>query len=444
MTNSWTDIQNADVVVIMGGNAAEAHPCGFKWVTEAKANHGAKLVVVDPRFTRSAALADFYCPIRPGTDIAFLGGVINYLLSNEKIQKDYVANYTNAPFVVREGYKFDPETGLFSGYDAGKHSYDRTEWEYEIGADGMAVVDRSMTNPRSVLQLLKQHYSRYTPEMVSSVTGSPKEKFLRVCEYLASTANGERSATFMYALGWTQHTTGSQNIRTAAMIQLLLGNIGVPGGGINALRGHSNVQGYTDIGVMSHLIPGYLGMPTDKEATLQQYLGNRNFKPLQPGQTSYWQNYNKFAVSFFKAMYGDKATPENNFGYDWFPKIDMSYDHLHQFELMHQGKLNGYICQGFNPLYSTPNKGKVAAALATLKFLVCIDPLQTETFSVLGKPRRIQRRRSRQDPDGSVPASDRVLRRGQWLADQFQPGVALALEGRGPTRGGQGRLRHSR
>ena len=173
MTNSWTDIQNADVVVIMGGNAAEAHPCGFKWVTEAKANHGAKLVVVDPRFTRSAALADYYCPIRPGTDIAFLGGVINYLLSNNKIHKDYVANYTNAAFIVREGFKFDPESGLFSGYNADKHSYDRSEWEYEIGPDGIAVLDREMTNPRSVMQLLKQHYSRYTPDLVSSVTGSP-------------------------------------------------------------------------------------------------------------------------------------------------------------------------------------------------------------------------------------------------------------------------------
>jgi formate dehydrogenase major subunit len=379
MTNSWTDIQNADIVLIMGGNAAEAHPCGFKWVTEAKANHGAKLVVVDPRFTRSAALADFYCPIRPGTDIAFLGGVINYLLSNDKIHHAYVANYTNASLIVREGYKFDPETGLFSGYDAAKRAYDRGEWEYEIGPDGFAVVDKTMSNPRCVLSLLKQHYSRYTPEMVSEVTGSPEEKFLKVCDYIASTANGERSATFMYALGWTQHSAGSQNIRTACMVQLLLGNIGVPGGGVNALRGHSNVQGYTDIGIMSELIPGYLGMPTDKEPTLLQYLGNRNYKPLLPGQTSYWQNYNKFAVSFFKAMYGDKATPENGFGYDWFPKNDLTYDYLRQFELMHQGKINGYLCQGFNPLCSTPNKGKTAAALAKLKFLVCIDPLQTET-----------------------------------------------------------------
>jgi formate dehydrogenase major subunit len=379
MTNSWTDIQNADVVVIMGGNAAEAHPCGFKWVTEAKANHGAKLIVVDPRFTRSAAVADFYCPLRPGTDIAFLGGVINYLLSNDKIHKEYVANFTNASYIIREGFKFDPEEGLFSGYNAGSRSYNRTEWEYEIGPDGFAVTDKTLANPRSVYQLLKKHFSRYTPEMVSSVTGSPKDKFLKVCEYIATTANGERTTTFMYALGWTQHSHGSQNIRTAAMIQLLLGNIGVPGGGINALRGHSNVQGYTDIGILAHLIPGYLGMPNEKEPTLQAYLGNRNFKPLQPNQVSYWQNYNKFAVSFFKAMYGDKATAENSYGYEWFPKLDVVYDHLRQFELMHQGKINGYICQGYNPLMSTPHKAKIISALSKLKWLVSIDPLETDT-----------------------------------------------------------------
>ena len=240
-------------------------------------------------------------------------------------------------YIVRAGYKFDPEEGLFSGYDPKTRSYDRTEWEYEIGPDGYAVRDTTLSNPRCVYQLLKQHYSRFTPELVSSVTGSPKDKFLKVCDYIATTANGERSMTFMYALGWTQHSHGSQNIRTAAMIQLLLGNIGVPGGGINALRGHSNVQGYTDIGILAHLIPGYLGMPRDTEANFATYLGKRNFKPLQPNQVSYWQNYNKFMVSFLKAMYGENAKPENDYGFDWFPKIDVVYDHLRQFELMHQG-----------------------------------------------------------------------------------------------------------
>ncbi len=379
MTNNWTDIKNADVIVVMGGNAAEAHPCGFKWVTEAKHHNGAKLIVVDPRFTRSAAVADFYCPIRSGTDIAYLGGVINYLLSNDKVHHEYVRSYTNAALIVKEGYKFDPEEGLFGGYNPDKRSYNRDDWEYEIGADGFAVTDPTLQHPRSVFQLLKAHFSRYTPEMVERVCGSPKAKFLKVCEYIASTANGERSMTSMYALGWTQHSHGSQNIRCMAMIQLLCGNIGVPGGGVNALRGHSNVQGYTDIGVLAHLVPGYLGMPQDSEPTLAAHFANRNFRPIQKDQISYWQNYNKFYVSFLKAMYGSKATPENNFGYDWFPKMDAVYHTLAQFDLMHQGKVNGYICQGFNPLLSVPNKQKMKAALAKLKYLVSIDPLETET-----------------------------------------------------------------
>jgi len=377
MTNSWTDIRNADVVWIMGGNAAEAHPCGFKWVTEAKAERGARLMVVDPRFTRSAAVADHYAPIRPGTDIAFLSGVINYLLTNDKIHKDYVLHYTNASYIVREDYSFNE--GLFSGYDPEKRSYDRSSWEYEIGPDGYAVRDMTLQHPRCVYQLMKKHFAPYTPEVVSRICGTPQDKFLKVCEWVASTANGERSMTIMYALGWTQHSHGAQNIRTAAMIQLLCGNIGVPGGGVNALRGHANVQGLTDIGTLSASIPGYLAMPMDNEPTLEAYLSKRKFTPLQPNQTSYWQNYPKFFVSFLKTFYGDKATPENNFGYDWFPKLDVAYDTLRIFETMHQGKTTGLICQGFNPMMSVSHKVKNIAALSKLKFLVSIDPIETDT-----------------------------------------------------------------
>jgi formate dehydrogenase-N alpha subunit len=380
MTNTWTDIRNADVVLIMGGNAAEAHPCGFKWVTEAKANRGAKLVVVDPRFTRSAAVSDFYCPIRAGTDTAYLLGVINYLLTNNKIQTEYVANYTDAAYVVREGFAFDPVEGLFPGYNAERRTYDRASWEYEMTPDGFALRDPTLQNPRSVFQLLKAHVSRYTPEMVERICGSPKDKFLKVCDYIASTANTERSMTVLYALGWTQHSHGSQNIRTAAMIQLLLGNIGIPGGGVNALRGHSNVQGTTDIGTLSGSTPGYMQLPTDREVTLADHLGNRNFRPLQAGQISYWQNYGKFYVSLLKAMYGKAATKDNQFGYDWLPKMDRSYDMLQQAEMLYQGQTNGYICQGFNPLMSMPHKDKVRAGLSKLKFLVSIDPLETETI----------------------------------------------------------------
>ncbi len=377
MTNQWTDIRNADVVWIMGGNAAEAHPCGFKWVTEAKAERGAKLMVVDPRFTRSAAVADHYAPLRAGTDIAFLSGVVNYLLTNDKIHRDYVRNYTNASYLVKAEYDFNE--GLFTGYNEANRSYDRSSWEYQIGPDGFALRDETMSDPRSVYQLMKKHFAPYTPEMVERVSGTPKDKFLKVCEWAASTGNGERSMTIMYALGWTQHSHGSQNIRTAAMIQLLLGNIGVPGGGVNALRGHANVQGLTDLGTLAASIPGYLAMPVDSEPTLDSHLVKRGFKPLQANQTSYWQNYPKFYVSFLKTFYADKATKENNFGYDWFPKLDVVYDTLRIFETMHQGRTNGFICQGYNPLMSVSHKAKNVAALSKLKFLVSIDPIETDT-----------------------------------------------------------------
>jgi formate dehydrogenase major subunit len=377
MTNNWTDIKNADVVWIMGGNAAEAHPCGFKWVTEAKAERGAKLMVVDPRFNRSAAVADHYAPIRPGTDIAFLSGVVNHLLSNDKIHKEYVRNYTNAAYIVKEGYGFSE--GLFSGYDETKRSYNRGTWEYEIGEDGFAVRDLTLENPRCVYQLMKKHFAPYTPEMVERISGTPKDKFLKVAEWVGSTANGERSMTIMYALGWTQHSHGSQNIRTAAMIQLLCGNIGVPGGGINALRGHSNVQGITDIGALTAATPGYMALPIDAEPTLDSHLAKRTFKPLQANQTSYWQNYRKFYTSLLKSMYGAKATKENQFGYDWLPKVDIAYDCLQMFETLYQGKTTGLICQGFNPLMSIAHTKKSVAGLSKLKFLVSLDPIETDT-----------------------------------------------------------------
>jgi len=377
MTNHWVDIKHADLILIMGGNAAEAHPCGFKWVIEAMETRKAKLVVVDPRFTRSAAVADYYAPIRSGTDIAFLGGVINYLLSNKKIHEEYVRKYTNATFIVKDAFAFD--NGLFSGYNAEKRSYDRSSWGYEIGKDGFAVVDETMENPRCVYQLLKQHFSRYTPEMVEKICGTPKDQFLKVAEMIGSTATPDRVMTICYALGWTQHSHGSQNIRTMAMIQLLLGNIGRAGGGVNALRGHSNVQGITDMNAVQGVLPGYLRMATDAEQDFQKYLEARSPKPLRPNQMSYWQNFPKFFVSLQKAFWGAAATKENDFAYHWLPKNDRAYDVLTMFELMHQGKMNGLWAQGFNPLAAVPNMKKVSAALSKLKYMVVIDPLRTET-----------------------------------------------------------------
>jgi len=378
MTNLWTDIRNTDLAIIMGGNAAEAHPCGFKWVTEAKAHRGAKLIVVDPRFTRSASVADFYAPIRPGTDIAFLLGVINYCISNNKVQWDYVKAFTNATFVVKEGYSY--KDGLFSGYDEAKRTYDRSSWEYELDAQGYAVVDETLQHPRCVWNLLKQHVAPFTPEMVERICGTPKDKFLKVAEMIGETSSPTKTMTSMYALGWTQHSKGSQNIRTMAMLQMILGNIGVRGGGMNALRGHSNIQGLTDIGLMSNLLPGYMTLPMESEPDFASYMEKRAFKPLRPNQMSYWQNYKKFFVSFQKAMWGPAATKENDFAYDYLPKLDVpGYDILRAFELMHQGKMNGYFCQGFNPLLSFPNRKKITEALSKLKFLVVIDPLDTET-----------------------------------------------------------------
>ena len=383
MTNNWVDIKNADVVLVMGGNPAEAHPCGFKWVIEAKVKNRARLVVVDPRFTRTAAVADVFAQIRPGTDIAFLGGVISHLLEKGAIQRDYVAAYTNGPFLLRGDYQF--EEGLFSGYDEPKRRYDKTTWAYELDDQGFAKVDPTMSDPRCVLQTMKRHYARYTPAMVARVTGVPEAKFLQICELVASTAGPERAMTSLYALGWTQHSVGSQNIRGIACIQLLLGNIGIPGGGVNALRGHSNIQGLTDLGVMSHLLPGYLTLPTEQQPTLAAYLAAKTPKALRPGQMNYWANYPKFFVSLMKSWYGASATKESDWCFDWLPKNDKVYDVLAAFDLMHQGKMNGYFCQGFNAIGSVPDKKKVTEALSKLEYLVVIDPLATDT-STFFKP----------------------------------------------------------
>lgn len=378
MTNTWGDIRNADIVIVMGGNAAEAHPCGFKWVIEAKIENGAKLIVVDPRFTRTASVADVYAPIRPGTDIAFLSGLMHYLLTNDKIQHSYVKNYTNASLLVKDEFTF--QEGLFSGFNEQTHSYDKSSWDYQIGEDGFAKSDDTWQDPRCVINLLKQHVSRYTPEMVSRICGTPQDKFLQICEMIASTSAPDRAMTSLFALGWTQHTVGAQNIRAMAMVQLLLGNIGVAGGGMNALRGHSNIQGLTDVGLLSNQMPGYLNLPTDKETSFDEYMKTRQFKPLRPGQTSYYQNTRKLTVSLMKALFGDAATAETNWGYDMLPKLDIPlYDIIKAFEMMNNGQMTGYICQGFNPLQAFPDRGKIRASLSKLKFLVTMDPLDTET-----------------------------------------------------------------
>ena len=379
MTNHWVDIKNADLILIMGGNAAEAHPCGFKWVTEAKAHNKARLIVVDPRFNRSAAVADVYAPIRTGTDIVFLGGLINYLLTEDRIQHEYVLNYTDMSFLVKDEFAF--KDGLYSGYNEEKRSYDRSSWDYAYGDDGFVRSDPTLKDPRCVYNLLKQHYARYTVEMVERICGTPANSIRQVWEMIASTAGKDKAMTILYALGWTQHSIGAQNVRAGTMVQLLLGNIGVAGGGMNALRGHSNIQGLTDIGLMSDLLPGYLTLPKQDEQDYDAYIAKRTQKPLRANQMSFWQNYPKFHVSLMKSWWGDAATADNNWCFDHLPKLDKPYDMLQAYELMNEGKIHGYICQGFNPLASAPNKGKLISAFSKLKFMVSMDPLETETIA---------------------------------------------------------------
>lgn len=377
MTNHWCDIKNADLVVVMGGNAAEAHPVGFRWAMEAKIHNKAKILAVDPRFHRTASVADFYAPIRSGSDITFLSGVIKYLLDNDKIQHEYVKHYTNATFLVDEGFAFNE--GLFTGYDEAKRSYDKKTWNYQFDENGYAKRDMSMQHPRCVINLLKQHVSRYTPEMVERICGTSQKDFLYFCEEVAKTAVPDKTMTILYALGWTQHSVGAQNIRTMSMIQLLLGNIGMAGGGVNALRGHSNIQGLTDLGLLSQMLPGYIRLPHEKETTYEDFINAVTPKSTLPNQVNYWQNTPKFFVSMMKSFYGDKATRENGWGFDFLPKWDAVYDVLRFFSMMDEGKVNGYICQGFNPVASFPDKNKVVRSLSKLKFLIVMDPLATET-----------------------------------------------------------------
>jgi len=435
MTNHWVDIRNANLIVVMGGNAAEAHPVGFRWAMEAKIHNKAKLIVIDPRFTRTASVADFYTPIRSGTDITFLSGVLLWLIQNDKIQHEYVQAYTNASLIVREDYHF--EDGLFSGYDEENRKYDKTSWNYELDADGFAKRDTTLTHPRCVWNLLKQHVSRYTPEIVERICGTPKADFLHVCELIGETSARDRTTSFLYALGWTQHSVGAQNIRSMAMIQLLLGNMGMIGGGINALRGHSNIQGLTDLGLLSQSLPGYMTLPSEKHTDLQSYLAANTPKALLPGQVNYWSNYPKFFVSQMKAFFGDKAQAENSWGFDWLPKWDKGYDVLQYFEMMSQGKVNGYLCQGFNPVASFPNKRKVIASLSKLKFLVTIDPLNTETATFWENhdefndvdPSKIQTEVFRLPSTCFAEENGSIVNSGRWLQwhwkGQDAPGEAL-------------------
>ncbi len=380
MTNQWNDFANADVILIMGGNPAENHPISFRWVNKA-IEKGATLICVDPRFTRSAAKAHIYAPLRSGTDIAFLGGMIKYILDNDLIQKEYVVEYTNASFLVDE--KFGFEDGLFSGYDPKGRKYDRSTWKYQLDANGLPKMDKTLQNPHCVYQLLKKHYSRYNLDIVSQITGTPKEDLLKVYKAYAATGKPDKVGTILYAMGWTQHTVGTQNIRTMCIIQLLLGNMGMAGGGVNALRGESNVQGSTDYGLLFHILTGYNPVPRASDKTLKDYIEKYTPQTKDPKSLNWWKNRPKYIISFLKAMYGENATKENDFGYAWLPKLDegQNASWLILFDQMAKGKIRGFFAWGQNPACSSANAGKVRKALENLDWLVNVNLFDNETGS---------------------------------------------------------------
>jgi len=380
MTNHYIDLKNSDCILIMGSNAAENHPIAFKWILRAK-ERGAKIIHVDPRFTRTSARCDYHVPLRSGTDIAFLGGMIKHIIDNNLIQEEYVRYYTNASQIVSAGYDF--QDGLFTGYDAEKRKYGKETWTTEKDAAGIPVRDYTLQDPRCVYQMLKKHYERYTLDKVSSITGVSKENLLKVYNEYGATGAKDKAGTECYALGWTHHTVGSQNIRAMAIIQLLLGNMGICGGGINALRGEPNVQGSTDHAILYNILPGYLKMPTGPVDTLPKYLEKYTSKSTDPQSANWYQNYPKYAVSFLKAVWGDKATPENEFGYSWLPKLDdgKAYSIMHMTDMMYAGKMKGFFAYGSNIAVSSPNSTKVRKGLEKLKWLVNVNIFDNETAS---------------------------------------------------------------
>jgi formate dehydrogenase major subunit len=380
MTNHWIDLRNADCVLVMGSNAAANHPISFKWVREAM-DRGATLICVDPRFNRTASQADIYARLRSGTDVAFLGGMINHILTNRKYHEEYLLQYTNSSFLVGSGYGF--RDGLFSGYDPEKRCYNRSNWALSRDENGLPVRDKTLQDPKCVFQLLQAHFSRYTPETVSAVTGTAPEDLLRVWEAFSATGARNKAGTILYGMGWTQHSVGVQNIRAMCIIQLLLGNLGRPGGGVNALRGESNVQGSTDHGLLFDNWPGYLNGPAASMQTLREYVEKDTPESKDPLSANWWRNKPKYVVSLLKALFGDAATPENDFGYGWMPKVDdgTSCSWLDLFEQMGQGKFTGFFAWGQNPAVSSAHAGKVRKAMAGLKWLVTVNLFDNETSS---------------------------------------------------------------
>jgi formate dehydrogenase major subunit len=399
-TTAQQDLSNADAILIMGSSMAENHPVGFQWVMEAR-EKGAKIIHVDPRYTRTSAMADVWVPLRAGSDIIFLGALVHYVLENGKEFRDYVVHYTNAPTILREDFRDTEDLGgLFSGWDVEKKKYDPESWLYagaspkrsvqgqgeaggghegggETQNTGQPEADPTLLHPRCVFQVLKRHFSRYTPEMVERFCGVSQDIFLKVAEIFASASGPEKTAAICYAVGWTQHSKGVQIIRTASILQLLLGNIGRPGGGILALRGHASIQGSTDISTLYDILPGYLPMPFlgEESRTLDSYLKKHS------SRTGLWSAFDKYFVSLMKAYYGDHATAENQWGFHWLPRVTGDHSHFGYWLDMADGKLDGLFVMGQNPAVGASNGRLERKALAKLKWLVVRDMVETETAS---------------------------------------------------------------
>ncbi len=361
----------------MGSNMAEAHPVAFPNVVEAK-ERGAKVIHIDPHFSRTSALANLYVPIRAGSDIVFLGAIIRHLLENNGYFHDYVVHYTNAATLVREDYRDTEDLdGLFSGYDPATESYaDQSSWDYQRDADGRPVTDPTLQHPQCVFQIMRRHYARYTPEMVEQVCGVPREQWMQVAQTLIENSGRERTSALCYAVGWTQQSKGVQIIRAGAIMQLLLGNIGRPGGGVMALRGHASIQGSTDVPTLYELLSGYMPQPSAllPQQTLADYIATSGQK------TGWWSNFPAYIRSLLKAWYGEAADEEEgNTSYRWLPKNIGDHSHLATSYEMLDGKVRGYFLFGQNPAAGSTHSTMQREALKQLDWMVVLDLYETES-----------------------------------------------------------------
>ena len=401
MTNHWVDWKNSDAFIVIGANPAENHPCGWKWAHVARDTRGAKIIHVDPRFTRTSAVADIWAPIRAGTDVAFFGGLINYVLENNLYHEDYVKLHTNASFLLSPDFEFND--GLFSGYDEKTRVYDSTSWAYQTtepdksqtsgtsgGAGQGAQVtteesttakrDLSLQHPRSVFQYLKKHYARYTPKVVSQVTGIPEEKFLEIAKIFGATGVPDKVGNVVYAVGLTHHTTGGQMIRGIAILQLLLGNVGMPGGGVNAERGHANIQGNTDNAQSWEILPGYMRAPTPGLEKLDDYVEENASKPASPDSLNFFGSmYKQFTVSLLKTWFGEAATEKNDYAYSWLPKPDKNWSWMTIHDEARAGRLEGLFNAGMSSVNIGPDSNRIIESLSNLKWFVIMDPLPTSS-----------------------------------------------------------------